>query len=165
MWRVFLPFLCEIDVFLRQDGQDLVKDLVRVGLTGQSNVVLRLAGKTDTEKLWCALHSCVTQNRWRGVWLLYTLILRGPSRRARLLLGVSMVITLSRPRSREPNIFPPLFFFPLSPVTAMSKDRDLDRKHALTFNPFWRGNWSNCSYLNLQLDHSNVTLALCTIML
>lgn len=51
MWRVFLPFLCEIDVFLRQDGQDLVKDLVRVGLTGQSNVVLRLAGKTDTEKL------------------------------------------------------------------------------------------------------------------
>lgn len=40
--RVFSPFLCEINIFLRQDGQDLVQDLVWVGLTGQSNVVLRL---------------------------------------------------------------------------------------------------------------------------
>lgn len=38
----FLPFLCEVDVFLRQDGQDLVEHLVRVGLAGQSDVVLRL---------------------------------------------------------------------------------------------------------------------------
>lgn len=44
----FLPFLCEIDIFLWQDGEDLVKDLVWVGLTSQSNVVLRLVGKTDT---------------------------------------------------------------------------------------------------------------------
>ena len=66
-------------------------------------------------------------------WYPYTLILRGPSRRARLLLGVSMVITLSRPLSREPNIFPPRFFFPLSPVTAMSRDLDLEGKHDLTY--------------------------------
>lgn len=66
---------------------------------------------------------------------LYTLILRGPSRRARLLLGVSMVIILSRPLSREPNTFPPLFFFPpLSSVTAMSNERDLESKQGLTFS-------------------------------
>lgn len=57
--------------------------------------------------------------------VLCTLILRGPSRRARLLLGVSMLMTLSRPRSREPKTFPPRFFFPLSSVTARSRDRDL----------------------------------------
>lgn len=60
-----------------------------------------------------------------GFRLSITLILRGPSRRARRLFGVSMVITLSRPLSREPNIFPPRFFFPLSPVTAKSSDLDL----------------------------------------
>lgn len=69
-------------------------------------------------------------------WPSYTLILRGPSRRARRLFGVSMVITLSRPLSREPNIFPPRFFFPLSPVAAMSSDLDLksteERKKSLT---------------------------------
>ena len=43
--RVLLPFLCEINVFLWQDGQDLVKNLVWVGLTGQSNVILRLQNK------------------------------------------------------------------------------------------------------------------------
>lgn len=61
----------------------------------------------------------------RSQVVLCTLILRGPSRRARLLLGVSMLITLSRPRSREPKTFPPRFFFPLSSVTARSRDRDL----------------------------------------
>lgn len=66
----------------------------------------------------------------------HTLILRGPSRGPRLLLGVSMVITLSRPLSKEPNIFPVLFLFPLSPVPAMSKERDLIHNrelHTLTF--------------------------------
>lgn len=42
---VFSPLLCEVNVFLRQDGEDLVEDLVWIGLSGQSNVVLRLAGK------------------------------------------------------------------------------------------------------------------------
>lgn len=36
-----------------------------------------------------------------------------------------MLMTLSRPRSREPKTFPPRFFFPLSSVTARSRDRDL----------------------------------------
>ncbi|TNN78732.1 hypothetical protein EYF80_010902 [Liparis tanakae] len=36
-----------------------------------------------------------------------------------------MVIILSRPLSREPNTLPPLFFVPLSSVTAMSNDLDL----------------------------------------
>lgn len=61
----------------------------------------------------------------RSQVVLWTLILRGPSRKARLLLGVSMLMTLSRPRSREPKTFPPRFFFPLSSVTARSRDRDL----------------------------------------
>lgn len=76
------------------------------------------------------------ENRKQGASLLYTLILRGPERRARLLLGVSMVIILSRPLSREPNTFPPLFFFPLSPVTAMSRDRDLDSQQGLFIQSF-----------------------------
>lgn len=59
---IFLPFLCEIYIFLRQDGEDLVKDLVWVGLTGQSNVVLCLVEKTRT-KLFRI--SCVgTENGW-----------------------------------------------------------------------------------------------------
>lgn len=71
---------------------------------------------------------------------LCTLILRGPSRRPRLLLGVSMLIILSRPLSREPKTLPPRFFFPLSPVEAMSRDRDL-RKYVGTLNP--RFKWSH----------------------
>jgi len=122
--RVFSPFLCEINIFLRQDGQDLVQDLVWVGLTGQSNVVLRLGENTDRKRTMYT--SFDTEWVWR--FHLHTLILRGPSRRARLLLGVSMVIILSRPLSREPNTFPALFFFPLSDVTAMSNERDLEKK-------------------------------------
>lgn len=64
-------------------------------------------------------------SRGGGAVSLRTLILRGPSRSARRLLGVSMVIILSRPLSSEPNTFPPLLFFSLSPTTAMSSDRDL----------------------------------------
>ncbi len=45
MRRIFLPLLCEIDLFLWQDGEDLVKDLVWVGLAGQGNVVLHLEEK------------------------------------------------------------------------------------------------------------------------
>lgn len=115
---VLLPFLCESDIFLWQNGKDLVKNLVWVGLTGQSNVVLWLKEKNPD-----LLRTRGEQQRSQVV--LCTLILRGPSRRARLLLGVSMLMTLSRPRSREPKTFPPRFFFPLSSVTARSRDRDL----------------------------------------
>lgn len=80
-----------------------------------------------------------------------TLILRGASRRARLLLGVSMVITLSRPLSREPNIFAPRFFFPLSSVTAMSSDLDLERKHDLTNTDLLPA--QPCSSLKSPLKH------------
>lgn len=52
---IFLPLLCEINVFLRQDGEDLVEDLVWIGLTGQSNVVLCLAGKDETKKVMRAI--------------------------------------------------------------------------------------------------------------
>lgn len=68
---------------------------------------------------------CAEERRYQVIFC--TLILRGPSRCARLLFGVSMLIILSRPLSREPKTFPPRFFFPLSPVTAMSRDRDLGR--------------------------------------
>lgn len=53
----FLPFLCEIYIFLRQDGEDLVKDLVWVGLTGQSNIVLCLVEKIRTKlfRIWCVV--------------------------------------------------------------------------------------------------------------
>lgn len=55
-----------------------------------------------------------------------TLILRGPSRSPLFLFGVSRVMTLSRPRSRLPNTFPPLRFWALSLwQPAMSSERDL----------------------------------------
>lgn len=69
-----------------------------------------------------------------GALLRSTLILRGPSRRPRFLLGVSMLIILSRPLSREPNTFPVLFFLPLSLVAAISRDRDLRSKSNQTLN-------------------------------
>lgn len=118
-----LPFLCVIHIFLWQDGQDLVQNLVWVRLTGQGNVVLRLKRNSKPNS---SLRAQCWEQRGYGVTL-RTLILRGPSRRPRLLLGVSMLIILSRPLSREPNTFPPRFFFPLSPVAAMSRERDLRR--------------------------------------
>ena len=55
-----------------------------------------------------------------------TLILRGPSRSPLFLLGVSMVMTLSSPRSKLPNTFPPFRFWALSLwQPAMSSERDL----------------------------------------
>lgn len=39
---IYLPFLREINVFLRQDGKDLVEDLIWFSLAGQSHVVLDL---------------------------------------------------------------------------------------------------------------------------
>lgn len=53
---VFLPFLREFDVFLWQDGEDLVQHLVRVGLTCQSHVVLSLEEEAEAhqKKLWRA---------------------------------------------------------------------------------------------------------------
>lgn len=56
-----------------------------------------------------------------------TLILRGPSRGPLFLLGVSIVMTLSKPLSRLPNTFPPFRFCPLSTwQPARSSDRDLE---------------------------------------
>lgn len=52
---VILPFLCEINIFLRQDGEDLVQDLVWVGLAGQSNIVLCLEVKTDRNVFLCGV--------------------------------------------------------------------------------------------------------------
>lgn len=51
----FLPLLCEINIFLWQDGEDLVQDLVWVGLTGQSNVVLCLAEKKTGTEMLCTI--------------------------------------------------------------------------------------------------------------
>lgn len=127
--HLYLPFLCEINVFLRQDGEDLVQDLVRVGLTGQSHVVLDL---TETYARRGVVQER-TDPKAGGALLRSTLILRGPSRRFRFLLGVSMLIILSRPLSREPNTFPVLFFLPLSLVAAISRDRDLRSKSNQTF--------------------------------
>lgn len=59
----FLPLLCEINVFLWQDGEDLVQDLVWVGLTGQSNVVLCLAEKKDRNRNVVYNVLCWTENR------------------------------------------------------------------------------------------------------
>lgn len=98
----------------------MVQNLVWVGLTGQSHVVLGLSRESRF------VENMSRDMRRHGV-IGQTLILRGPSRRPRLLLGVSMLIILSRPLSREPNTFPPRFFFPLSSVTARSRDRDLRR--------------------------------------
>lgn len=71
---IFLPFLCEVDVFLRQDGEDLVKDLVRVGLTGQSHVVLRLVGGGKDKRERCdvtTLRHATQSGRRVGSHLLY----------------------------------------------------------------------------------------------
>lgn len=45
---VLLPFLCEVHIFLWQDGEDLVKHLVCICLTSQSHIVLGLEEDTDT---------------------------------------------------------------------------------------------------------------------
>jgi len=47
---VSLPLLREVNVLLRQDGQDLVQDLVWIGLIGQSHVILSLEEETDYEQ-------------------------------------------------------------------------------------------------------------------
>lgn len=95
------------------------------GLVWLVRVTLYCGWKTKTQMFL----EHVGQRRRHQV-ILCTRILRGPSRRARFLLGVSMLIILSRPLSREPKTLAPRFFFPLSPITAMSRDRDLGRTPA-----------------------------------
>lgn len=48
---VLLPFLCKVNVFLRQDGENLVKHLVWVCLTSQSHIVLCLEEDTHRSQM------------------------------------------------------------------------------------------------------------------
>ena len=53
------PFLGEVDVFFRQDGEDVVEHLVRVGLAGQGHVVLGLGDRWRFRRLTLTLWLCL----------------------------------------------------------------------------------------------------------